>query len=90
MDQYCRVGVDVGGTFTEFVLSNRRPGTRRAGGQSSSVEIVVHGTTLALNAALQRRVARVALVSRPTHCERPRRLAVRRLAGSSGRRHHPC
>ena len=87
MDKYCRVGVDVGGTFTDFVLSNRMTGTlthhkepsgtedpalvvaegmatllRRAGEQPSSVEMVVHGTTLALNAVLQRRGARVALV----------------------------
>ena len=27
MDKYCRVGVDVGETFTDFVLSNRKTGT---------------------------------------------------------------
>ena len=27
MEKYCRIGVDVGGTFTDFVLANRRTGT---------------------------------------------------------------
>ena len=87
MEKYCRIGVDVGGTFTDFVLANRRTGTlthhkepsgtedpslavaqgmsvllRRAGERPDSVEMVVHGTTLALNAVIQRRGARVALV----------------------------
>ena len=87
-----RVGVDVGGTFTDFVLA----GGPRAGGDSGklvyrkeastteepargvaeglsallrkaevapgAVGLVVHGTTLALNAVLERRGARVALV----------------------------
>ncbi|MCY4452452.1 MAG: hydantoinase/oxoprolinase family protein [Immundisolibacterales bacterium] len=88
----CRVGVDVGGTFTDFVLAGgphagdggarlvyhkqasttREPARgvaegllallRKADADPGSVELVVHGTTLALNAILQRRGARVALV----------------------------
>ena len=87
-----RVGVDVGGTFTDFVLAGgtrvgdggarlvfhkqasttREPARgvaeglsallRKADADPGSVELVVHGTTLALNAVLQRRGARVALV----------------------------
>ena len=87
-----RVGVDVGGTFTDFVLAG---GEREGGGsgklvfhkeastteepargvaegfsallckanvEPGSIGLVVHGTTLALNAVLQRKGARVALV----------------------------
>jgi N-methylhydantoinase A len=83
----CRVGIDVGGTFTDFVLFDRRIGhlvyhkepstpmepaeavaeglrevLRRATATPADLELVVHGTTIALNAILQRRGARVALV----------------------------
>ena len=87
-----RVGVDVGGTFTDFVLAG---GAKEGGGSGKlvfhketstteepargvaeglstllhkaeveprSIGLVVHGTTLALNAVLQRKGARVALV----------------------------
>jgi N-methylhydantoinase A len=82
-----RIGIDVGGTFTDFVLADRRGGRivhhkepstpgdparavhlgiaallARTGVVATEIELVVHGTTLALNAILQRRGARVALV----------------------------
>ena len=87
-----RVGVDVGGTFTDFVLAGgaraeghsgelvyhkeasttEEPARGVAGGllallrkaqvEPGSIGLVVHGTTLALNAVLERRGARVALV----------------------------
>ena len=87
-----RIGVDVGGTFTDFVLAGcagrrvdsrklvfhkeastaREPARGVASGLSAllrkaqvtpgAVGLVVHGTTLALNAVLERRGARVALV----------------------------
>ncbi|MGN6768749.1 MAG: hydantoinase/oxoprolinase N-terminal domain-containing protein [Rhizobiaceae bacterium] len=83
----CRIGIDVGGTFTDFVLVDMKSGelTRykepsvpsdpsmtiergipvlleRAGVKPADVELVVHGTTLALNAIIQRRGARVGLI----------------------------
>ena len=83
----CRIGIDVGGTFTDFVLADRATGQlfrykepsvpddpsmsverglppliARAGVSPSSVELVVHGTTLALNAIIQRRGAKLGLV----------------------------
>ncbi len=83
----CRIGIDVGGTFTDCVLFNARTGEltffkepsvpsdpsmavqrgvdgllRRAGVSPESVELVVHGTTLAVNAVIQRRGAKVGLV----------------------------
>ena len=83
----CRIGIDVGGTFTDFVLADRITGRlvrykepsvpsdpslsverglppliERAGISPSDVELVVHGTTLALNAIIQRRGAKLGLV----------------------------
>lgn len=82
-----RLGIDVGGTFTDFVLSTA-DGTRFAfhkepsvpddpsraveagtahlittlGIAPADIELVVHGTTIALNAIIRQRGARVALV----------------------------
>lgn len=82
----CRIGIDVGGTFTDFVLADsasrlvrfKEPSVpddpslsvarglprliERAGIRPVDVELVVHGTTLALNAIIQRRGARMGLV----------------------------
>ncbi len=87
MGNDCRVGIDVGGTFTDFVLADRASGAlvyhkqasttqdpsrgvadgltallAKARRNPESVELVVHGTTLALNAIIQRQGAKVALV----------------------------
>lgn len=84
----CRVGIDVGGTFTDFVLTETATGKltyfkepsvpkdpslavergmlgllQRAGLKPADVELVVHGTTLGVNAIIQRRGARIALVT---------------------------
>lgn len=83
----CRIGIDVGGTFTDFVLTNPLTGEivrykepsvpsdpslsvgrglpaliERAGVRPGDVELLVHGTTLLVNAIIQRRGARVGLV----------------------------
>jgi N-methylhydantoinase A len=83
----CRIGIDVGGTFTDFVLADLRTGalTRykeasvpadpsrsverglpallaKAGARPADVELIVHGTTLLVNAIIQRRGAKVGLV----------------------------
>ena len=82
----CRIGIDVGGTFTDFVLSDgsdrlvryKEPSVpddpslsvarglprliERADVAPHDIELVVHGTTLALNAIIQRRGARMGLV----------------------------
>lgn len=82
-----RVGIDVGGTFTDFVLAERTSGrlvyykepsvpadpseavlagmralVSQESIDPSAIELVVHGTTLALNTTIQRRGARAALV----------------------------
>ena len=82
-----RVGVDVGGTFTDFVLFDpaqqrdlfhKQPSTpddparavhdglaallRKSQLPASAVSMVLHGTTLGLNAIIQRRGADIALV----------------------------
>ena len=83
----CRVGVDVGGTFTDFVLSDTSSGTltrfklpsvpddpslsverglsvliERADVAPEDIGLIVHGTTLLVNAIIQRRGAKVGLV----------------------------
>lgn len=83
----CRIGIDVGGTFTDCVLFNAGNGTltyfkepsvpsdpskavergiqgllARAGVAPKDVDLIVHGTTLPVNAVIQRRGARVGLV----------------------------
>ena len=83
----CRIGIDVGGTFTDFVLTNPLTGEivrykepsvpsdpslsvarglpaliERARARPGDVQLLVHGTTLLVNAIIQRRGARVGLV----------------------------
>ena len=87
MSTALRIGVDVGGTFTDLVLADTQSGhlvihkepstpaepaaavmsgvarlLERAGLTPDRVDIVNHGTTLGLNAIIQRRGARTALV----------------------------
>lgn len=82
-----RIGIDVGGTFTDFVLSNPNDGSltyykepstpdepsralieglqsllKKAGMTSADVGTLMHGTTIGLNAIIQRRGATIALV----------------------------
>ncbi len=73
------LGVDVGGTFTDFLLwadgayrIHKRPSTPDDPGRAvvegiaaleATPDLVVHGTTVATNAVLQRRGARTALVT---------------------------
>jgi N-methylhydantoinase A len=86
-DHACRLGVDVGGTFTDLVLVTRdgRIATRKvlstsgnyaeaifagirevlqeAGMDGDSVGELIHGTTVATNAIIERRGARTGLVT---------------------------
>ena len=82
-----RIGIDVGGTFTDFVVADMAGGALQFHKQPSvpadpsasvergiaailsehaidpaAVELVVHGTTIGLNAIIQRRGARLAMV----------------------------
>ncbi|WP_119944351.1 hydantoinase/oxoprolinase family protein [Neorhizobium sp. NCHU2750] len=82
-----RIGIDVGGTFTDFVLSNPNDGSltyykepstpdepsralieglqsllKKAGMTSADVGTLMHGTTIGLNAIIQRKGATIALV----------------------------
>ena len=84
---YCRIGIDVGGTFTDFVLANTHTGKivrykepsvpedpshsverglprllEIAGVGTKDVNLIVHGTTIGLNATIQRRGAKLGLV----------------------------
>ena len=82
----CRIGVDVGGTFTDVVIdhaggrtSAKVPTTSdapeagvmdgiavaldRAGVAPERVDLVIHGTTLATNALIERKGARTALLT---------------------------
>ncbi len=82
----CRIGVDVGGTFTDVVIdhagvqtSAKVPTTpdapetgviegigaalERAGIAPEAVDLVIHGTTLATNALIERKGARTALLT---------------------------
>ncbi len=74
-----RVGVDVGGTFTDLVAvrpdgtleirkvastpADPSVGLLRALGSPTPIDVLVHGTTVATNALLERRGARVVLVT---------------------------
>lgn len=83
----CRIGIDVGGTFTDFVLTDETLGSvvrfkepsvphdpslsvqrglpqiiELAGARPDDVELIIHGTTIGLNAAIQRRGAKLGLV----------------------------
>lgn len=85
-----RVGIDVGGTFTDFVLADMEAGrllfhkepsvpsdpsasvergiaalVAEHGVDPAGLELVVHGTTIGLNAIIQRRGARMAMVVSP-------------------------
>jgi N-methylhydantoinase A len=82
-----RIGIDVGGTFTDFVVADMATGrflfhkqpsvpadpsasvergiaalVADEGMDPASVELVVHGTTIGLNAIIQRRGAKLAMV----------------------------
>ena len=82
----CRVGIDVGGTFTDVVLEaggartsakvlttsqgpekgvidGLQEALRKAGLAPGDVGLVLHGTTLATNAVLERRGARTAFIT---------------------------
>jgi N-methylhydantoinase A/oxoprolinase/acetone carboxylase beta subunit len=84
--QRCRVGIDIGGTFTDLVLetAGRRVSHKllttpsapelgvldglsallaKAGVAASALDAVMHGTTLATNALLERRGAKTALLT---------------------------
>ena len=86
MQNSARIGVDIGGTFTDFILEYAGRQTclkllttpdapevavmsgiwqllQQAGLSPSSVTMVVHGTTLATNAIIERRGARVAFLT---------------------------
>ena len=83
----CRIGIDVGGTFTDLALYDLDAGSmihykepsspddpsravekglvnviERAGLKPASVELIVHGTTIALNTIIQRKGVPTALV----------------------------
>ena len=83
-----RIGVDIGGTFTDLVWVEEATGTVRvgkllttpkdpsqaveegvvtllheAGGTAASVRALIHGTTLATNALIERKGARVGLLT---------------------------
>ncbi|MEM7444722.1 MAG: hydantoinase/oxoprolinase family protein [Pseudomonadota bacterium] len=87
MSTHCRVGIDVGGTFTDFVLADEAggrltnfkvPSTQaepskavtkglaalmdQAELKADAIDLLVHGTTIALNAVVQRRGAEIGLV----------------------------
>jgi len=82
-----RIGIDVGGTFTDFVVADMATGrflfhkqpsvptdpsasvergiaalVAEEGMDPAAVELVVHGTTIGLNAIIQRRGAKLAMV----------------------------
>lgn len=101
-----RVGIDVGGTFTDFVVFDEHRGIRifkvpsvpadpaagvlegarqiiGAGVSPGAINVILHGTTIGLNALLQRSGARIGLLTTRGFQDvlRLRRL---RLAGAPG------
>jgi N-methylhydantoinase A len=87
-----RIGIDVGGTFTDFVLANQQSGgivrhkepsvpedpsravslgignlLEKSGVSAGQIDLIVHGTTLAVNAIIQRRGAKLGLVVSKGH-----------------------
>ena len=83
-----RIGFDIGGTFTDFVLSDAESGdirlhkrlttpedpsvgaldglaaiTREAGLALAAIGEIVHGTTLVTNAVIERKGARLGLIT---------------------------
>ncbi len=86
MQQTIRIGVDIGGTFTDValedgdrcltakvlttpeapeigVLAALDEATRRAGVEAADAGLIIHGTTLATNALIERSGARTALLT---------------------------
>jgi N-methylhydantoinase A len=87
LEGWARVGIDVGGTFTDFVLFDPRTGAltyhkqpstpddpsravaeglgellTRASLRPADIGVLMHGTTIGLNAVIQRKGAKVALL----------------------------
>ena len=69
---YIRIGIDTGGTFTDFVaargshlVSFKAPSTPHNPSEAilSGIAQIVHGTTVATNALLERKGARTALIT---------------------------
>ena len=79
-----RVAIDIGGTFTDFVLQDETSGTTRTGKllttphdpaeavmdglrrfvpEEADITFLVHGTTVGLNALIERRGAKVLLIA---------------------------
>jgi len=81
-----RIGIDVGGTFTDFalggahelltskvltthqapeqaILQGLQPLLAEAGCKAGDVELIIHGTTLATNAIIERKGAKVAMLT---------------------------
>ena len=64
MTASARLAVDIGGTFTDLVLSlPDRSLSAKAGIAPADLALVIHGTTLATNALIERKGARTALVT---------------------------
>jgi N-methylhydantoinase A/oxoprolinase/acetone carboxylase beta subunit len=87
-DKFCRLGCDIGGTFTDFVLLDDRAGgmhihkclttpkdpsdaveqgiralEKQLPGFVSGLDELIHGTTLVINAIIERKGAKTALIT---------------------------